>query len=129
MGGGCLNALGTQLVLELTRCDSALLDDLSYVKSTMVQAAQAVGATIVGESFHKFSPLGVTGVLAIAESHMCIHPWPEYGYAAVDIFTCGDGFDPHKATQLLIDGFGARSSSLTELKRGFLPDLVGTPRS
>ena len=124
-----MNALGTQLVLELTECDRDLLDDLSYVKSTMVQAAQAVGATIVGESFHKFNPLGVTGVLAIAESHMCIHTWPEYGYAAVDIFTCGDGFDPHKATQLLIDGFRAQSSSLTELKRGFLPNLVGTSRS
>ena len=124
-----MNALGTQLVLELTECDRGLLDDLSYVKSTMVQAAQAVGATIVGESFHKFNPLGVTGVLAIAESHMCIHTWPEYGYAAVDIFTCGDGFDPHKATQLLIDGFRAQSFSLTELKRGFLPNLVGTSRS
>ncbi len=120
-----MNALGTQLVLELKECDRDLLDDLSYVKSTMIQAAQAVGATIIGESFHKFHPLGVTGVLAIAESHMCIHTWPEYGYAAVDVFTCGVAFDPHKAAQCLIEGFRSRDPSLTEVKRGVLSELAG----
>ena len=119
-----MNALGTQLVIELKGCDRDLLNDLSYVKSTMIQAAQAVGATIIGESFHKFSPLGVTGVLAIAESHMCIHTWPEYGYAAVDVFTCGDGFDPHKAAQCLIEGFRSREPALTELRRGVLSELA-----
>ena len=119
-----MNALGTQLVIDLQDCDRDLLNDLSYVKSTMIQAAQAVGATIIGESFHKFEPLGVTGVIAIAESHLCIHTWPEYGYAAVDVFTCGDGFDPHKAAELLIAGFHAKAPSLTEMRRGFLPQLV-----
>ena len=119
-----MNALGTQLVRELTECDRDLLDDLSYVKSTMIQAAQAVGATIVGESFHKFNPLGVTGVLAIAESHMCIHTWPEYAYAAVDIFTCGESFRPHEAADLLIKRLNCKESSLTEIKRGHLAELA-----
>ncbi len=119
-----MNALGTQLVLELKECDRELLNDLSYVKSTLIQAAQAVGATIIGESFHKFSPIGITGVLAIAESHMCIHTWPEYRYAAVDIFTCGPGFDPDKAAQVLIRGFRSQAPTQKILKRGILPGLV-----
>ena len=119
-----MNALGTQLVLELKECDKSLLDDLTYVRATMIRASEAVGATIVGESFHKFSPLGVTGVLSIAESHICIHTWPEYGYAAVDVFTCGDGFDPNVAAQVLVEGFQSKAPSQTELTRGILPNLV-----
>lgn len=119
-----MNALGTQLVLELKECDKSLLDDLTYVRATMIRASEAVGATIVGESFHKFSPLGVTGVLSIAESHICIHTWPEFGYAAVDVFTCGDGFDPNVAAQVLVEGFQSKAPSQTELTRGILPNLV-----
>ncbi len=70
-----MNALGTHLILDLKECDPELLDDLEFVKETMMEAARSVGATIVGESFHKFDPIGVTGVVAIAESHLCIHTW------------------------------------------------------
>ena len=115
-----MNALGTQLLLELNGCDSDLLDDLSYVRSTLKEAAQAEGATIVGESFHKFNPYGVTGVLAIAESHICIHTWPEYNYAEVDVFTCGDGFNPEKAGEVLIKGFRSAHPSQTIVTRGTL---------
>ncbi|MCZ6614180.1 MAG: adenosylmethionine decarboxylase [Chloroflexi bacterium] len=124
-----MNALGTQLLLELNHCDRDLLNDLSYVRSTLTRAAHAVGATIIGESFHKFSPHGVTGVLAIAESHICIHTWPEYGYAAVDVFTCGEGFDPEKAAGLLIEGFRSQSPSQTIVKRGALPDSIEVPQA
>ena len=124
-----MNARGTQLLLELYHCDRDLLNDLSYVRSTLTQAAQAVGATIIGESFHKFSPHGVTGVLAIAESHICIHTWPEYGYAAVDVFTCGEGFDPEKAAEYLIQGFRSQSPSQTIVKRGELLEPVEVPQA
>ena len=120
-----MNALGTQLILELKECDRERLNNLTYVRDTMVEAARAVGATIIGESFHQFDPIGVTGVVAIAESHLCIHTWPEYGYAAVDIFTCGDTCAPREAAQLLIDRFQAQDPSLTELQRGVLPELAG----
>jgi S-adenosylmethionine decarboxylase len=64
-------------------------------------------------------------VVAIAESHVCIHTWPEYGYAAVDIFTCGEGFNPHDAADLMADRLGAQDSSRTELVRGVLEQLAG----
>lgn len=120
-----MKALGTQLVLELKDCDRELLNSLPFVRDTMMEAARAVGATVIGESFHKFDPIGVTGVVAIAESHLCIHTWPEYGYAAVDIFTCGKTSTPREAAQLLIESFKAQDTSLTELPRGLLSELAG----
>ena len=95
-----------------------MLDDIHYIKEAMVGAANEAGASIVGESFHKFSPRGVTGIVAIAESHLCIHTWPEHGYAAVDIFTCGSAFKPQKAAQLIIERLQCRRPEIKEIKRG-----------
>ena len=115
-----MNALGVHLVLELKDCPADLLDNLHFVQQTLLDVAHSMGATVVGETFHKFAPQGVTGVVAIAESHICIHTWPEYNYAAVDIFCCGDRVDPHIGAQNLITRFAAGDSSIIELKRGVL---------
>ena len=119
-----MNALGTQLLLELKKCNPELLDDLPYIRRALLEAAEKTGATIIGQSFHQFSPQGVTGVVAIAESHLCIHTWPEYGYAAVDIFTCGESFQPRKAAEMLVRDLESREHSITEIKRGVLPELA-----
>ena len=105
-------------MLELKGCDQHLLNNLNFVRETLVQIAHEVGVTIIGEAFHKFDPQGVTGILAIAESHISIHTWPEYGYAAVDVFACGDPDQAYKASELLIQRFGAQDHSQTELRRG-----------
>ncbi|MCS7206680.1 MAG: adenosylmethionine decarboxylase [Dehalococcoidia bacterium] len=115
-----MQALGRHLILELRGCDPRLLDDLPYIRQTLLEAAQIAGATIVGQTFHKFHPVGVTGVVAIAESHLCIHTWPEYGYAAVDIFTCGERFSPHRAAQWVIERLHCQEPDITELERGRL---------
>ncbi len=119
-----MNALGIHLILDLKECNPQRLNDLPYIRATMIEAAEAAGATIIGESFHQFNPVGVTGVLAIAESHLTIHTWPEFCYAAVDVFTCGESFAPRKVAQLLIDRFQAKDPSITELQRGLLSTLV-----
>ena len=115
-----MNALGKQLLLELQDCDKEVLDDLSFLRDAMVAAAVDCGATVLGESFHHFSPQGVSGVVVIAESHLSIHTWPEYGYAAVDIFTCGTSVEPEKAAEVLIEKLGAKNHSLMEIQRGLL---------
>ena len=120
-----MNALGTHLLLELKNCNRDHLDDLPYIRSALLEAAEKTGATVIGHSFHQFSPQGVTGVVAIAESHLCIHTWPEYGYAAVDIFTCGEGFHPRKAAELLVQSLESAEHSITEIMRGILPELAG----
>ena len=115
-----MNALGRHLILDLKECPAEVLDDLPFIQESLNQAATSIGATVVGQTFHKFSPQGVTGVVAIAESHICIHTWPEYGYAAADIFTCGEDFDPLQAAQYIIDRLRAGASTITELERGAL---------
>jgi S-adenosylmethionine decarboxylase len=107
----------------LKDCNPDSLDDIDYVKKVMTGAADEAGATIVGESFHKFDPVGVTGIVAVAESHLCIHTWPEHGYAAVDIFTCGRGFEPRKAAERIIEGLGCRQPTVKEIQRGLISEL------
>ena len=121
-----MNVLGLNIMVELRECNRALLDDLTYIKAAMTQAAGEAGATIIGESFHQFHPQGVTGILAIAESHLCIHTWPEYGYAAADIFTCGTSFDPKRAAHILIDKLESRDHALVEHRRGVLSESVAS---
>lgn len=124
-----MNALGRHLLLELKICDKEVLDDLEFLRKCLKEAAIESGATIVGESFYHFSPHGVSGVVNIAESHISIHTWPEYRYAAVDVFTCGNDADPEKAAKVITERLGAKSHSLIELRRGIIEDSeVGCAR-
>ena len=115
-----MNALGRHLLIELQDCNKEVLNDLGFIRDAVVGAAIDCGAIVMGESFHRFSPQGVSGVVIIAESHLFIHTWPECGYAAVDIFTCGDSVQPEKAAHKLISELGAKSHSILEIKRGIL---------
>jgi S-adenosylmethionine decarboxylase len=117
-----LNALGRHLLLELKICNAEVLDDLSFLKGCLNEAAIQSGATVVGESFYHFSPSGVSGVVNIAESHIAIHTWPEYRYAALDVFTCGNDVDPEKAARWITEKLEAQSHSLIELRRGIMED-------
>ena len=113
-----MKSLGKQLIVELKACDKDLLNDENFVKETMIEAAHAAKATIVNSSFHTFNPHGVSGMIIIAESHLSIHTWPEYGYAAIDIFTCGDTIHPEIAAEFLVKKFNSKDPSIVELKRG-----------
>jgi S-adenosylmethionine decarboxylase proenzyme len=120
-----LNALGKHLLLELQGCNEEVLDDVSFLRDAMLSAANECGATVVGESFHQFSPQGVSGVVVIAESHLFIHTWPEYGYAAADIFTCGNSVQPEVAAQILLRKLNSKNHSMVEMRRG----ILDSPRS
>ena len=115
-----MNALGRHLLLELNDCNREVLDDLGFLRDTMIEAANECGATIMAESFRQFTPQGVSGVVIIAESHLFIHTWPEYGYAAADIFTCGDTVRPEKAAQVLTRKLDSKNHSMVEMRRGIL---------
>lgn len=119
-GGKELHALGTHILVELRDCNSEVLNNLDEVREAMVGAATEAAATIIDVAFHEFSPFGISGMVIIAESHLSIHTWPEYGYAAVDIFTCGDVIKPETAAMYLIERFGSRNPSVVEMKRGIL---------
>ena len=85
---------GKHILAEYSECECTFLDSEPDIRSLMLEAATRSGATVVGDIFHHFSPQGVTGVVVVAESHLAIHTWPEFGYASVDIFTCGTRVDP-----------------------------------
>jgi S-adenosylmethionine decarboxylase len=113
-----LNALGKHLLIELNDCNRKLLNDLEAIREIMLAAAIGSGATVLGESFHQFSPQGVSGVIIIAESHLTIHTWPEHGYAAADIFTCGTTVLPEKAADIIIERFAPKNHSIIQMFRG-----------
>jgi len=113
-----VQALGRHLLLELLDCDPEALNSLDIVRTSMVEAAKRAQATIVDIVFHEFNPFGISGVVVIAESHLAIHTWPEYRYAAVDVFSCGESLQPQLAVDYLVEQLGAARASVVELQRG-----------
>lgn len=107
--------VGTHLNLDLW--GSSDLNDSALVESTFRDAVNACGAMLVDLYVHHFRPQGVTGVALLPASHMSIHTWPEVGYAAVDIFTCGDS-DPYLAIPAFRDAFRPERLQVTDQKRG-----------
>ncbi|NOX19980.1 MAG: S-adenosylmethionine decarboxylase proenzyme [Nitrospirae bacterium] len=115
-----MHALGKHLLVELKDCNPEIIKDLNTVREAMLTAARQARATIIDVAFHEFSPFGISGMVVIAESHLSIHTWPEYGYAAVDIFTCGDIIKPELAARYLIEKFESKNPSIVEMKRGII---------
>ncbi|HQM89766.1 MAG TPA: adenosylmethionine decarboxylase, partial [Exilispira sp.] len=116
--GEKMQALGRHILVEMYECNEEILNDLNFIEKSMIEATRKASATIVQSTFHKFSPHGVSGVIVIAESHVAIHTWPEYKYAAVDIFTCGETIDPWIIFDYLKEKFECEWASRLELKRG-----------
>jgi S-adenosylmethionine decarboxylase len=107
---------GMHLLVELW--DATNLSDVDLTEATLIRAARQAGATVLHSYLHPFGPeMGVSGVVVLAESHISIHTWPERGYAAIDIFMCGD-CDPHEAVGVLEDAFLPGRVDISEHKRG-----------
>ncbi|MDW8132946.1 MAG: adenosylmethionine decarboxylase [Candidatus Calescibacterium sp.] len=110
--------LGKHIIVELSGCEANSINEIASVEKTMVEAATKANATIIKSVFHKFSPVGVSGVVVISESHLSIHTWPELGYAAIDIYTCGNTTKPFKACYYLAQKFKAQKIKATYILRG-----------
>lgn len=109
---------GTHLLIELWGASN--LSDVEATEATLVRAAEASGATVLHSYMHPFGPeMGVSGVVVLAESHISIHTWPERGYAAVDVFMCGN-CDPYRAVDVLRDAFAPGDLQIAEHRRGVI---------
>ena len=117
-----MQALGRHVLAEVYGCRFEALNDIHKVEDIMVNAALEAGAEIREVVFHKFSPQGVSGVVVISESHLAIHTWPELGYAAVDVFTCGEKVNPWDACNYVAEKFGAGYVNAQEIKRGLMAE-------
>lgn len=107
--------MAIQIVADLYGCKS-ILDDLDAITNAAHKAIEYVGAQIVEECIHKFEPIGITYFAVISTSHFSIHTWPEYGYAAVDVFSCNDTV-ADGISQMLKDLFKAERIVLREIER------------
>lgn len=113
-----MGALGRHLLVELFDCDREILADCKKVKDILVEAARRARATIVDVSFHEFNPFGASGAVLIAKSHLTIHTWPEYCFAAVDVLFCDETMLPETAVDYCTEQFKAGRTSVREEPRG-----------
>ena len=109
--------IGRHCILELYECDKSKLNDEAFIRTTITSSAKIAGATLINLVTHSFKPQGVTGLALLAESHISIHTWPEIGYAAIDVFTCGGHTMPKKACKLLTKDFEAKNFSFKKIHR------------
>ncbi len=109
---------GEHYIVEASGCDPEVIGSVAKVQDILVQAAEEANAQVWAVSFHRFPPNGVSGVVVISESHLSVHTWPEVGYAALDIYTCGEHTEPEKAVMYALRAFRAKSAHITELTRG-----------
>lgn len=110
--------LGLHYILELYGCPQDLLNDSDLICQSLRQAAREANSTLLNAVHHRFEPHGVTALALLAESHISIHTWPESGYAAVDVFTCGESTTPKRACEYLIEVLRADRYTLQAIDRG-----------
>jgi len=113
-----MRALARHVLAEYYGCDPDILDDPENLTPLLEGAVRAAKATIIKTVLHQFAPQGVSGVVVLAESHLAVHTWPEYGYAAVEIFTCGDTTDPEAGHKYLLEKLEPTSHTVKILDRG-----------
>jgi S-adenosylmethionine decarboxylase len=118
--GEIFNYAGTHLLIEMWKAKN--IDSAEEVAKIRTEAVHACGATLLEVRTHTFSPYnGVSGIAILKESHISVHTWPEFEYAAVDIFVCGN-VDPYKALPVIKEGFQAEKIQVLELKRGIFDE-------
>jgi S-adenosylmethionine decarboxylase proenzyme len=110
--------MGKHYIVEYLDCDPDRIGTLDAVRPLLVDAVETCGATALNYAYHQFEPWGVSATVLLAESHFCLHSWPEDRYMALDIFTCGDTMDPDVAVEILRNGFAAGKVNLDVLDRG-----------
>ena len=126
MEDGQLKSVGRHLILEMWGCRN--LNSTEIVERALRDVVREADLTLLDINVYPFTPIGVTGIAVVTESHVMIHTWPEYGYAAVDVFTCGDQANPEAALPLLREHFAPERIQIMEINRGIMPqEPVATP--
>ena len=109
---------GTHLLADFYGVAAERLLSTGDIDALLRAGAEAAGARILHSHFHSFGQaMGVTGVLLLAESHISIHTWPEFGFAAADIFMCGNA-QPQLALQVIEHALQPRSRIVQTIARG-----------
>ncbi len=113
-----MKAIGRHLILEMWGCMN--LNSVDVAEGALREMVEALDVTLLDLKVYPFSPVGVTGMAIVSESHLVIHTWPEYGYAAVDLFTCGARREPETAVPVLRKYYRPERIQVMEMTRGQL---------
>lgn len=113
-----MTKLGIHLIVEAWQAPAHLLNNPNIIRQALIKGIEAGEATLIDLCIHQFSPQGVTATATLAESHIAIHTWPEYGYFAADLFFCGQG-KPQEALRILQTSLQAKQIKVQEIERGF----------
>jgi S-adenosylmethionine decarboxylase len=116
--GSLSEVVGRHVIAELLGGNPNLLNDERYLRAALKEAAERAGGTVLDVTSHKFTPQGVTALALLSESHISIHTWPEHGYSAVDVFTCGSHTNPQLACDFLKKSLECTGESVKVLERG-----------
>lgn len=112
---------GVHYIVEASGC-SEIIGEVDRMQEILVESARRANTQVWAVSFHRFPPNGVSGVVVISESHLSIHTWPEAGYMALDIYTCGDESLPEKAVDYVLEKVNAAHTHVSEITRGLEDD-------
>lgn len=115
-----MTPLGHHLLIDMWGCNAAI-NNTDAVHAALQQAVSAMQAQLLNLHVHAFSPQGVTAVATLAESHFALHSWPECGYLAADVFTCGPPEHLAQAVAVLQDHFEPTDVQHRQLPRGLRP--------
>src|SRR6266852_6800312 len=113
-----MKAIGRHIILEMWGCQN--LDSVDTAERALREMVVALDVNLLDLRVYPFSPVGVTGIAIVSESHLVIHTWPEHGYAAVDIFTCGSPRDPQAAVEVMRRLFEPERIGVMEINSGQL---------
>jgi len=111
-----MNHLGKHIILELYNCNPKLINCIKYVELSLLESANIAKCNVLHKYFHRFCPQGITGIVAVSESHFSIHTWPEHNYCAIDIFCCKD--DLEASVDYLIEAFQSKKCEINTITRG-----------
>ena len=115
-----LGAVGYNIFADMYNCDVQVLDDVRYLKRLLKESANAGNMHVVKVFFHIYSPQGITGLVIVKESHIALHTWPEYAFASIDIFLCGDNSDPYRALKYIENGLRPSMVVTKSIQRGVI---------
>jgi S-adenosylmethionine decarboxylase len=127
-----MKPVGTHILLDMKGIERALLNDRARLRRILVKAAEDAGARVLDARFKSFEPSGVTGVVLLAESHIAIHTWPDRGFAAVDLFTCGNKEKAQKAARSIVAALRPTDSNVVVVTRaepGGPGSTAGAPKT
>ena len=116
-------SLGYQTTVDFYDCDASVINSVVFITDILEKAANIMQLSVVNTTIHEFSPIGISGVIVIKESHIAIHTWPEHNYVALDFFTCNKSFDLDEGIQWIQQQFKAERLEKNSSQRGFLDKI------